>query len=252
MSHDLLMPLGIALCFFVAGWVKGVLGMGLPTLAMGLLGLVMTGAEAASLLILPSLVTNVWQMIAGPGVKRITRRLFTMQLGVFLGTFIGIHLLVGNFASLSSGALGGILMIYAVAGLRSVRFMVKPASETWLSPLTGVVTGVLSGATGVFVVPAVPYIASLGFEKEDLIQALGLSFTVSTAALGIALATQGVFTGQAAGGSLLALIPALAGMFVGQALRARLQAETFRKWFLASLAAIGLYMVVRSLLHASG
>ena len=56
----------IALCFLLAGFIKGVLGLGLPTVSMGLLALAMPPAQAAALLIMPSLVTNLWQMLAGP------------------------------------------------------------------------------------------------------------------------------------------------------------------------------------------
>ena len=59
----------IAITFLLAGIVKGVTGMGLPTLAMGLLGAVMPPVTAASLLIVPSFVTNIWQLFAGPNVK---------------------------------------------------------------------------------------------------------------------------------------------------------------------------------------
>ena len=248
MPHDPPMLLGILLCFFAAGLVKGVIGMGLPTLAMGLLGLMMSAPEAAALLVLPSLVTNLWQMLGGglTRLKRLSRRLLLMQAGVVAGTFVGIHFLVSGRAALSSAILGAVLFVYALAGLRGLRWRVSPASERWLSPATGAATGVLSGATGVFVIPAVSYLASLELEKEDLIQALGLSFTVSTLALGLALFSQGAFTVQAAGNFAWAVAPALAGMFAGQALRMRLSAETFRRWFFVSLAVIGLYMIGRA------
>ena len=48
--------------FMLAGTVKGVIGLGLPTVAMGLLGLAMLPAQAAALLIIPSTVTNLWQL----------------------------------------------------------------------------------------------------------------------------------------------------------------------------------------------
>lgn len=49
----------IALVFLAAGWVKGVVGMGLPTVVMGVLGAVMPPVQAAALLVVPSLVTNM-------------------------------------------------------------------------------------------------------------------------------------------------------------------------------------------------
>src|SRR5918996_408179 len=139
----------IALTFVLAGLVKGVVGMGLPTVAMGLLGLVMPPVQAAALLVVPSLVTNVWQLIAGPRVTALLKRFATMMLGVCLGTVLGIGLLTGSATTLAATALGGVLAAYGAIGLISARFTVSARSEGWLSPLIGLITGVLTGAKGV-------------------------------------------------------------------------------------------------------
>src|SRR5205085_5682601 len=82
--------------FLLAGLVKGVIGMGLPTVAMGLLALALPPAEAAAILVVPSLVTNVWQLLAGPRFGALARRLWPMMAGVVLGTVAGAGVLVGN------------------------------------------------------------------------------------------------------------------------------------------------------------
>jgi len=92
-----------------------------------------------------------------------------------------------------------------------------------------------TGATGVFVIPAVPHLNSLDLSKEELIQALGVSFTVSTIALTVALRWSGQFRFATAGSSLLAVVPALMGMFIGQHVRSRLEPDSFRKWFFVGL-----------------
>lgn len=237
----------VAFTFLLAGMVKGVVGMGLPTVAMGLLGLVMPPVEAAALLVVPSLVTNIWQLATGPRLIALARRLATMMLGVCAGTFFGIGLLTSGASGLASVALGTVLALYGAVGLAGPRFAIPAGAEPWLSPVVGMVTGVLTGATGVFVIPAVPYLGSLGLEKEELIQALGLSFAVSTIALAGALAMSGGLDASLARGSLLALVPVVAGLIIGQAVRKRLRPEIFRRWFFASLVVLGLYIVARAI-----
>src|SRR5215472_15316406 len=105
------------------------------------------------------------------------------------------------------------------------------ANEGWLSPVVGAATGVITGATGVFVIPTVPYLQALELDKDDLVQALGLSFTVSTIALALGLASYGAFRATAVGVSLLCTGPTLLGMFAGQAVRARMDPRTFRLLF---------------------
>jgi uncharacterized membrane protein YfcA len=210
------LPIVVAtLAFLLAGFVKGVIGLGLPTVSMGLLTLVMAPAKAASLLIVPSFVTNVWQLAAGPSFWRLARRLWPMLAGIILGTLAGTGLLTGSHAGQAAVALGLMLMLYAGLGLTSMRFSVAPAAEWWLGPLIGALTGLATAATGVFAIPAVPYLGALNLDKEDMIQALGLSFTASTIALAAALAAGGAFALGDVGISTAALAPAVLGMAVG-------------------------------------
>lgn len=240
----------IAAVFVLAGFIKGVIGLGLPTVSMGLLAVVLPAPEAAALLILPSLVTNLWQMLDGPHLRRLLRRLWPLNLGVCLGTWAGAAFVAGLGGPWSTAALGVALMAYAASGLAALPLAVPRSAEPWLGPLAGVATGAITSATGVFVIPAVPYLQAIGLTKDELVQALGLSFTVSTLAL--AVAVSGAVTLDLAWPSLAAVaiapvLIALAGMRLGQAVRARLPPSVFRVWFFAGLLALGAYLAARGL-----
>jgi uncharacterized membrane protein YfcA len=161
MMPPLAILLVAGLIFLLAGMVKGVIGLGLPTVAMGLLVLVTTPAEAAAVLIVPSLVTNVWQLATGPNVIGLARRLWSMMAGICIGAFVGAGLLARTDATLESGGLGAALVLYGALGLSGVCVSVPSRLEPWLSPLVGAATGVVTGATGVFVVPAVPGVVQI-------------------------------------------------------------------------------------------
>lgn len=238
--------LAVTATFFVAGFVKGVIGLGLPTLAMGLLGAVMPPAQAASILVVPSLVTNFWQLAMGPSFVALVRRLWTMMAGVCVGTWAGAGFLTGAAAAHTQLALALIIFVYGCMGLAAVRFRVDPRAEPWLSPLVGLATGFLTGATGVFVIPAVPYIQALDLEKEQLVQALALSPTVSALALGASLASKGAFGTSLVVASALAVAPALAGMYAGQWLRLHVSVEIFRRIFFFGLVGLGVYLGARA------
>jgi uncharacterized membrane protein YfcA len=234
--------------FFAAGIVKGVTGMGLPTVAMGVLGAFISPLAAASLLVVPSFVTNVWQLLAGPSFGPIMRRFWPMMLAIVAGTIAGSSLLTGGDSRIATTALGAALAIYAAYTLLARQLCVSATLEPWLSPIVGAMTGVVAGGTGVFVIPAVPYLQALGLEKDDLVQALGLSFTVSTIALAAGLAWHGAFQVDNLAISALAIVPALAGMLVGQIVRGKVDRLTFRRCFLICLLLLGAEMLARPLL----
>jgi uncharacterized protein len=238
----------IAAVFTLAGMVKGMTGMGLPTVAMGVLGAVMSPATAASLLIIPSFVTNVWQLLTGPNVAGLFSRLWLMMLGIVIGTIVGSRLLTSDNTQWATIGLGTALLVYALFGLLAPPLSVPASLERWLSPIAGLTTGLITGGTGVFVVPAVPYLQALDLSKDDLVQALGLSFTVSTIALAVGLERGGAFELRNALASLLAVFPALLGMGFGQLIRQRIKGATFRLWFLIFLAFLGLDLAARPFL----
>lgn len=234
----------VVLTFVLAGTVKGVIGLGLPTVAMGLLGLAMSPAQAAALLVVPSTVTNLWQLAAGGHLRALLRRLWPMQLMIFIGTLLGSIWLGIDSGAWAAHALGVALLVYALYGLCHPGLHLAPRHERWLGPLCGLVTGIITAATGVFVIPAVPYLQALGLHREQMVQALGLSFTVSTLALAVGLAGQGALGGEALGASLVVLIPALLGMWLGQCLRQRISAVLFKRCFFIGLALLGAHLAL--------
>ncbi|HEY1933829.1 MAG TPA: sulfite exporter TauE/SafE family protein [Acetobacteraceae bacterium] len=236
----------IALIFVLAGGVKGVTGMGLPTVSVGLLGLLMAPAEAAAFLVIPSLVTNAWQFLAGPHRAATLRRMWPMLLLIGVAAWASAGLITGAAGGHATTALGAALIAYAAIGLGKMRLTVRSRHEWWLSPLVGAATGIVTGATGVFVIPAVPYLQALGLEKDDLVQALGLSFTVSTVALAAGLASYGALHLTAVSASVLCTAPALVGMWLGQMVRARVDPATFRMVFFVGLLVLGGDLVARA------
>jgi uncharacterized membrane protein YfcA len=233
--------------FVIAGLVKGVVGLGLPTIAMGLLTLLLTPVQAAALLIVPSLVTNIWQALPVRNSLALWKQIGPMQCGVFAGTLI-----TAIIAGVSAGPwapvlLGVALVLYACWGLWGVPPVIGVRTQVWLGPVVGTVTGVMTAFTGVFVLPAVPYLQGLQLSRDRLIQAMGISFTVSTIALALGLWLTGRYTLHAAGWSFVMLIPAIAGMVIGQALRNKMSPLLFKRCFFISLALLGCWQVIHSI-----
>jgi uncharacterized membrane protein YfcA len=92
----------------------------------------------------------------------------------------------------------------------------------------------------------VPYLQAIGLEKDELVQALGLSFSVSTLALAVNVGLAGALTWSLTVPTAWALATACMGMWIGQNMRTRLSPVAFRRWFFLGLMILGIYLVARS------
>ena len=232
----------IAAVFLLAGFVKGVLGLGLPTVSMGLLVVAMQPSRALAIVIAPAIITNIWQTFGGPYLRNILRRLWPLMLFTVIGSLMSAGAMSGPYGRYGSIALGVLLVIYAVIGLGQFHLRVEPRNEKWVGGIIGLVTGVISASTGVQVIPSVPFIQAIGMEKDELVQALGVFFTVATLALSVNVSAAGLLNGTTAILGAIALTCSFAGMFVGQNVRARMPTEAFRRWFLIGMILLGIYL----------
>ena len=234
--------------FAIAGMIKGTIGLGLPAVSMALLTLLMSPFQAATLLIIPSLVTNIWQLFAEGHVLRLIRRFWSLLLGIIVGTIWSVFPTLGQGEFQSEILLGGMLALYGTYGLFAKNMPNLSPHEKWLSPIIGYLGGALTVATGVIVIPVVPFLQSLHLKRDDLVQSLGLAFTVSTVCLAIYLYLNPVDQMNIDWKmSLIALIPALIGMWFGTKIRYRIPEQKFRKLFFLGLVLFGSYMVLHQL-----
>ena len=235
--------------FAIAGMIKGTIGLGLPAVSMGLLTIFISPFQAATLLIVPSMVTNFWQLFAEGHVLKLVRRFWPLLLGIIVGSIWSIFPTLGHGEFQSEALLGGMLALYGVYGLFSKNMPNLAPHEKWLSPIIGYLGGALTVATGVVVIPVVPYLQSLHLKRDDLVQSLGLAFTISTICLAVSLHQNPVEDIPIDYKmSLIALLPALVGMWLGTKIRYRIPEQKFRKVFFCGLVIFGGYM----LLHQFG
>ncbi|MEK9753618.1 MAG: sulfite exporter TauE/SafE family protein [Rhodospirillaceae bacterium] len=236
----------IAAIFLLGGAVKGVVGLGLPTVTLTLLTIVFGLKGAMVMMIVPSVATNVVQAVTGGGLARLLRRLWPMLALVAIGIWAGTRMLAVADVHLLAGLLGLVTLLYGIVGLVSPAMPDLAPHERWLGPVAGAVNGVITGLTGSSVMPGVPYFQSLGMARDELIQAMGLLFCVSALVLGVAMAGVKLLPAKLGLASLAGLAPAFAGMWLGLKVRERISQATFRRILFASLLVLGGYMTLRA------
>jgi len=240
---DASIDLVILVTFLIAGTVKGVIGLGLPSVSLALLTVAIDLPSAMALLLVPSTLTNLWQAAVGGNFQAILRRMWPFLLMAVVTVWVGATALTRVDLSLLSALLGVLLIAYSMMNLAGLHMSVSLRHEVWIGPLLGAANGILTGMTGSFVVPGVLYLQAIGLSRDMLIQAMGVLFTASTLALALALQGNGLLTVELGKMSTIALIPAIIGMILGQRIRKLLPDKQFRRVFFVSLLMLGVYII---------
>ena len=191
--------LAIFSAILLAGLLKGTIGVGFQTVGIAFLTIITNLPNAIALLLIPSLVTNIWQAGVGGKLIIILIRLWPLIITASMMVWFGSIALTSVSLSYLSALLGFLLIIYSTFSLFGFRLEVKTKNERWLAPFIGLINGVLTGMTGIFVVPCVFYFQAIGFRKDTLIQSMGVLFTALTLMLIVSLKTQDILTLELSG-----------------------------------------------------
>ena len=232
----------IAVAFVVAGIAKGAIGMGMPPIAIGLMSFAVPLESAIAIMVVPTMVTNIWQAIYGGGFRPLMRRFGVMAVTAMIG-ILAVGLFLSDLGSpRTAGWVGVLLVLYSVIALTPWRPHVPRRAESWANPLIGLASGAVAGSTGVAAVPFLPYMQSLEMDQHELVQALGIMFLFITGMLAVSLAIHGAYhlTNSVAG--VAAVAPTMLGVWLGQHARRRLSPQMFRKVFLVGMLLVGLHL----------
>jgi len=111
----------------------------------------------------------------------------------------------------------------------------------------GFLTGLVNGVTGSQIMPVLPYLMALGLDKDRFVQAINISFTLSTVVMAIGLARLGLLTGAAGLISIAGIAVVFAGVTLGGRLRTALSPEAFRRAVLGLLLVLGTWQAAKAL-----
>lgn len=232
--------------FFLAGIIKGVVGFGMPLFAITLLALIMPLTTAIAANVGPSLITNVRQAFRGPYLIALVKRLWPFLIPAIGLIWFGIAIQLQVNEAYPGLMLGLLAVSFAALSARRYEIRVTRAQEKPFGFALGIINGLITGITGIFIIPGGLFLQSLGLKRDELVQALGLLFMLSTAMIGLVFGAKAIMTPPLLLLSALCIPPALIGLAIGERLRNLLSEEMFRKLFLAGIAILGVSLIVRN------
>ena len=237
----------VAAAFFVGGTVKGLVGIGLPLTSIALMTFFLDLRVAIPLLIVPVLVTNVIQASRGGRFRELVRRYWLMLITAAIGVWGGAALLYRVELSYLLITLGAVVAAYSLMNLFSVRLSISDKSLPVVSPIVGLLSGLVGGTTGSIGVPVVIYYQAMGMLKDVFVQAVGINFLFTGLVLAMALTYEKGLNAETLPLSALAVIPAYMGMFAGQWVRDKVSEDRFRTYLWIFLLLVGANLIRKGL-----
>ena len=166
----------VILIFFVGGVVKGLIGVGLPTVILTFLSFIFDIKLSISIILLPIILSNLYQMIDGKYLKQIINDTKFFHISAFLFillTFFFLLLLNSNTILI---ILAIILIFNSTLSLIKYEIQFKNFRSKYYQLFIGSTTGVVTGVTGIYTMPFIFLIQSLQYTKNQVIQLMGLTF----------------------------------------------------------------------------
>lgn len=216
------------IALFVAGGVKGVIGLGLPLTAISIIGAVVDLRTAIAYIAIPVVATNLYQAFDGGRTPEMLRKYWVINLCSVAGTVVGTQILFIVDPRILITLLGGVVILYVAINASRFRIRISDRAAPWAAPPLGILSGLLTGTTGSVGIPIALYLQARDVDKESFLRAIALTFLISSSVLVLALLEKGAISRESAIISAVSLVPAFAGMAVGQRLRGRLSEDRFR------------------------
>ena len=240
--------LGFAIGLFAGGFVKGLQGIGLPLVALPIVSSVLPVQTAIAIILLPILVTNIYQIRIGRDVLPIARRFLPLIVGLVVGILVGAYALSTLSADIVRIVLGAVILAFVATRVRAPDWQLGPRGERILALPVGLVAGLVGGVSSIYGPPIVIFLSALRLDRHSFVRTIGLVFISGLVPLYAALTAFDVLGPKEAAHSVLALIPVFIGFKIGERLRGRISESAFQRSFTLLMTAIGITLLYRGVM----
>lgn len=233
--------------YLLAGTVKGVVGIGLPTAAIGMMSQLIQPGTAIALVIIPMIVTNIWQVYRCGQVRSSIRRYWRFMLSLAVVISVSSRFATQVSQSALMLVMGITIVIFSLDTLWRKPWVLPASYDRITQYLAGIAGGVMGGFAGIWSPPMVGYLLAIGVDRDEFVRALGLLILVGSVFLGIGYWQTGLLSVEIAKASVFVTVAALLGFVIGERIRRRLDAARFKKLVLVLFIVMGLNLIRRAL-----
>jgi len=237
-----------ALSLFIAGAVKGVVGLGLPLVALPLLTMVLGLKASVGILIVPIFTSNLVQSFQGGRFMPTLKRFWPVFVPLIVLSMLGTQALVMLPERYLAAFIGIAVICFPSLAHFQPKVRISPGQERWLGPAMGAIAGLLGGATTFYGPPLMLYLAGLKLPKDSFVAAVSLLFFMGSIGLSAGLLSFGITKPDQLLPSAAAAVPVFVGLWIGQLVRRRLDERRFATVLLLVYLASGASFLAKALL----
>lgn len=236
----------VAAVFLIAGVIKGTLGIGLPTVSVGIMSQFLPPHTAIAIVVFPIVVSNFWQVVRERAGIETVRRYWLLIVTLVVSLWLTTFFVVRTSPELLLAAIGVAIVTFAATSLFGKTPELPERYEKPAQFVAGTSAGILGGLTSIWAPPIVTYMLARRTGPSEFVKAVGLFLFVGSIPLMVGFWQAGMLTGNIAGISAIMVVPTVVGFTFGEVLRRRMSPDTFRKVLLWMFLLMGLNLLRRA------
>lgn len=233
--------------FLAGGFVKGIIGIGLPLVVVPVLATYSEPLVAISLMLAPAISSNVMQAYQANLRLDALRRFWPAMVSVMIGAAIGSSFLSQATEDTATLVLSVVVILFCLSQFISRLPSIPPHRESLFTGVAGIASGTAGGLSGFFGLALVPYLFALRLTKETFVATIAVLYLCGVLSLYTTLAFAGDLTKTGVALSIAATLPTLAGVWLGSLIRRRIDEAQFRKALIVVLLLIAANLLRKSL-----
>ena len=242
---DYLILAQVITIFLIGGVIKGLIGVGLPTVTLTLLSFIFDIKVSISIILLPIILTNLYQMFDGRHLKEIVNDVKVFQIVAFIFIFPGFYFLTLLDSNVILIILAIILIFNSSLGLAKKEIKFKSYKSKFFQFIIGGSTGLITGITSIYTMPFIFLIQTLKYSKDKVIQLMGLTFFIFSCTQFFLFSLNNMFNLKILFLSSISCLPIIMGFYFGTILRKKISENLFKVLLNLILIFMGILLLIK-------
>ena len=240
----------VAAAFALGGILKGVTGAGAPIIAVPVLVVLKDVQFAVAVFVMSNIVPNLWQAWSFRRAWMPGRFPWYLAVSGGVGVGFGTIALAEWSPDVLTTIMAVVLIAYILFRIMKPVWELPLSTASWMVVPVGVAAGALQGAAGVSAPISITFLNALRLRREQFMVTISMFFiALGVVQLPLQIA-YGVMTIERFIYSMIALIPLLAFMPVGNWIGRRISRRTFDRLLLAVLSVLAVKLLGDSFFQA--